>query len=313
MNKPDLWLVDDVNDFLFYKCPECQNTIKEKEKFLQHAIEIHPYTSRNLFSMNPNESIADEENEENSIENDSETAQEYFDSVVEDEPQFIPKSVLHNIAKSLHNLGENSHNEAENLHGVAENSHYAAKNSHNLAENSNNPGHPWNMIKNELFEDEVTNENIVTRRETKVGNEKLVESPNHAYNQFVDDMSKEKSSAYCKFMEQTARLKSNIHNYKHHLLQDHEYTKFDIDFSVTCEKCLRTFTNASSLELHRNSHRRCELCGKKFSGQKSKDKFERHVKKHLRVKKVRKHKKTDKCVKDSTGQRRYKSIVVTNY
>ena len=61
MDKSDLWLVGDVNDFLFYKCPECNDTIKEKEQFLQHAIEIHPYTSRNLFSMNLNESIAEED------------------------------------------------------------------------------------------------------------------------------------------------------------------------------------------------------------------------------------------------------------
>merc|ERR1711976_214232 len=109
-----------------------------------------------------------------------------------------------------------------------------------------------------------------------------------------------------------AKQRSSIHSYKHHLLQDHEYTKFDFDFSITCEKCLRTFANASSLESHHHSHRRCELCGMKFAGRKSKDKYERHVKKHLKVKKVRKHKKSDKCLKDSTGQKRYKSIVVTD-
>ena len=96
MDKSDLWLVGDVNDFLCYKCPECQNTIKEKEQFLQHAIEIHPYTSRNLFSMNPNEGISDEEHR-SSFQEDLETDQEYFDSVVEDGSQFMYESEMNNV------------------------------------------------------------------------------------------------------------------------------------------------------------------------------------------------------------------------
>ena len=277
MDKSDLWLVGDVNDFLCYKCPECNETIKEKEQFLQHAIEIHPYTSRNLFSMNLNESIVDEEHT-NSVQDDLETDQEYFDSVVEDGNQFIHESEITNL-------------------------------------NENYPGDPGTMIKNELFDDVITvnfEENIVARKESKVENETLEKtSSNLAYDQFMEELSKEKSSAYYQFVEHLAKQKSSIHNYKHHLLQDHEYTKFDFDFSITCEKCLKTFNNASSLDLHQHSHRRCELCGMKFAGQKSKDKYERHVKRHLRVKKVRKHKKSDKCVKDSTGQKRFKSIVVT--
>ena len=157
-------------------------------------------------------------------------------------------------------------------------------------------------------------ENVKIITVPKVENESQ-EGPsnNTAYSKFIEEMSKEKSSAYYQFVEQMAKQKSSIHNYKHHLLQDHEYTKFDFDFSITCEKCLKTFTNASSLECHQNSHRRCELCGMKFAGQKSKDKYERHVKRHLKVKKPKKHKKSDKCVKDSNGQKRYKSIVVTDY
>ena len=279
MDKSDLWLVGDVNDFLCYKCPECNETVKEKEQFLQHALEIHPYTSRNLFSMNLNESIANEE-DINSVQDDLETDQEYFDSVVEDGNQFIHESEITNL-------------------------------------DENYPGDPGTMIKNELFDDVITvnfEENIVARKESKVENETLEKtSSNPAYDQFMEEMSKEKSSAYYQFVEEMAKQKSSIHNYKHHLLQDHEYTKFDFDFSITCEKCLKTFANASSLESHHHSHRRCELCGMKFAGQKSKDKYERHVKRHLRVKKVRKHKKSDKCVKDSTGQKRYKSIVVTDY
>ena len=38
----DPWDVDDVEDFMYYCCPECPLKFQEKKDFQEHALEIHP-------------------------------------------------------------------------------------------------------------------------------------------------------------------------------------------------------------------------------------------------------------------------------
>ena len=46
-NKMDIefenpWNVEDLDEFLYYCCPECNKKTQSKESFLQHAIDRHP-------------------------------------------------------------------------------------------------------------------------------------------------------------------------------------------------------------------------------------------------------------------------------
>ena len=40
--KTNPWEVEDLDDFLYFCCPECDEREKSKELFLQHALEQHP-------------------------------------------------------------------------------------------------------------------------------------------------------------------------------------------------------------------------------------------------------------------------------
>ena len=42
------WLVNNLDDFLYYCCPECGLKDKSKEIFLQHALEAHPNAKKSL-------------------------------------------------------------------------------------------------------------------------------------------------------------------------------------------------------------------------------------------------------------------------
>ena len=42
------WLVNNLDDFLYYCCPECGLKDKSKEIFLQHALETHPNAKNSL-------------------------------------------------------------------------------------------------------------------------------------------------------------------------------------------------------------------------------------------------------------------------
>ena len=45
------WLVNNLDDFLYYCCPECGLKDKSKEIFLQHALEAHPNAKKSLSKM----------------------------------------------------------------------------------------------------------------------------------------------------------------------------------------------------------------------------------------------------------------------
>lgn len=42
------WSVEDLDEFLFYCCPECDEKCVSKETFLNHALELHPHAGQCL-------------------------------------------------------------------------------------------------------------------------------------------------------------------------------------------------------------------------------------------------------------------------
>ena len=44
MNDPSPWMVNQLEDFLYFCCPECDTKEKDRESFLDHAFKEHPTT-----------------------------------------------------------------------------------------------------------------------------------------------------------------------------------------------------------------------------------------------------------------------------
>ena len=47
INNP--WNVEDLNVFLFYWCPECEEKCENKSMFIHHALSAHPKVSTVLY------------------------------------------------------------------------------------------------------------------------------------------------------------------------------------------------------------------------------------------------------------------------
>ena len=47
-NGADPWEVEKIEDFLFFCCPTCDDKIRSKEDFLEHAINQHPESKETL-------------------------------------------------------------------------------------------------------------------------------------------------------------------------------------------------------------------------------------------------------------------------
>ena len=52
---------------------------------------------------------------------------------------------------------------------------------------------------------------------------------------------------------------------------------------IKCDLCEKVFQNPGGLEMHKISHRSCEICGEKFSGNRSLQNYSNHLKKHARA------------------------------
>ena len=76
------WDVSNIQEFLFYNCPECDIRLKDGEKFVQHALNNHELSKFFLNKpieeiLSPNcEEILNQEREENRKECPLETARD---------------------------------------------------------------------------------------------------------------------------------------------------------------------------------------------------------------------------------------------
>ena len=67
MNEEDNpWHVTDLEEFLYYCCPECDEKNQSKESFLEHALEQHPKSKNCISKFAVKEELIEYEDEENS-------------------------------------------------------------------------------------------------------------------------------------------------------------------------------------------------------------------------------------------------------
>ena len=62
------WLVDNIQAFLFFNCPQCSFKAKDKNFFQGHALQNHPLSFEFFCSKNPKEIVTEIEKIE-SLEN----------------------------------------------------------------------------------------------------------------------------------------------------------------------------------------------------------------------------------------------------
>ena len=51
-NQQNPWFVKDLEEFLYFCCPECDIKNRSKELFLKHALDFHPNAKEHLFYLN---------------------------------------------------------------------------------------------------------------------------------------------------------------------------------------------------------------------------------------------------------------------
>ena len=115
-NKMDIefenpWNVEDLDDFLYYCCPECDLRDQSKIQFLQHALEQHSKAKQCVQQFN-GFIIKDEPNEVNG--NDSDISENKFVSTIKSEPNYEDDEAqdenVHQIIQNVQIKLESSNN-----------------------------------------------------------------------------------------------------------------------------------------------------------------------------------------------------------
>ena len=59
-NEENPWCVTDLEDFLYYCCPECDQRDKNKDYFLEHALQQHPKSKHWLAKFKVKEELIED-------------------------------------------------------------------------------------------------------------------------------------------------------------------------------------------------------------------------------------------------------------
>ena len=75
------WIVESLEDFLYYCCPECNERSQSREEFLQHALNEHPEAKNHLIPISVkneyyNDADDDAYNDDDEDEDDEEEEDE---------------------------------------------------------------------------------------------------------------------------------------------------------------------------------------------------------------------------------------------
>ena len=92
------WAIHNVEDFLYFCCPECEEKNQSKDLFIKHAINEHPKSKNFKFQ---NFQIKNEENEDLDIESLVEKNREYLTPT-----NILPVTIR--ILKRSHRKSDNS-------------------------------------------------------------------------------------------------------------------------------------------------------------------------------------------------------------
>ena len=86
------WFVEELEEFLYFCCPECDLKDQSRENFLEHALNQHPKSKDSLYKFEikdeplddseknqlfENDTFCDDENEEEYLQND-ELSSDFF-------------------------------------------------------------------------------------------------------------------------------------------------------------------------------------------------------------------------------------------
>ena len=256
-NNKNPWCVENLEEFLYFCCPECDERNQSKESFIEHAFEQHPNSKECLVSFQFKEEF-ENLNQRQDL-NSKEIPVEIYNvkqELIEDENledlengyqmfQTEPENI-NNFLKC--EISENISN--DNSHGVHVKTLHKGNTNESLFANEN--------------EQKETTKNNIHREETK--NEtcdlcgKTLKSSNHL-KRHIKRVHNENSEKFtCEICYQNF---PNSHGYRRHMTSVH-------DIQPKCKQCNKTFKTFSSMDIHvKVIHEgikdfQCEICSKKF-------------------------------------------------
>ena len=87
MNDPSPWMVNQLEDFLYFCCPECDTKEKDRESFLDHAFKEHPTTKVYLSIFT--QPIEDDPILDNIKQEDQQEQNQHFNQNYVEDPEYL--------------------------------------------------------------------------------------------------------------------------------------------------------------------------------------------------------------------------------
>ena len=269
------WSVGNLNHFLYYCCPECDERNQSQDLFLQHALGEHPKARQYFEKLKVKNEPIDENcldikliesekifnsyyNTENDIITDDDL--EYYSEMIksENEEDIIKKENDENFPNcSSTNFDEDISEEKLNNKSVK---------SHNCDFCGNTFGYQVSLIKHiKKFHDGVKNNECKPCGKSFFTKEGLSNHENKVHTGLKDHN--------CDICGSGFSSKSYL---KHHIISAHEGIK-----RFSCEFCEKTFVGGTGLTnhvkaVHEGIKYECDVCGSSFT---QSDSLKRHFKK----------------------------------
>ena len=280
------WGVENLDAFLFYCCPECDEKYKDCQTFVDHAIHAHDsaqvtelensiINKRNVIKKEIMEELSDSESTENSYDEDF----EYDNNIKEDECESIDLNILANVKQELI---------FEEPKAVTEKPVSKAKYKKWLSEFNTSHNNPFEYnIESQTFWCKPCKKTINAAMKSQLQQHK--ESKKHCLNhasmkqetqpEVTEDLIGGNTTLHVEEISEKLNQKikcdkcdhisKNDHEHRNHL-HVHRFTKL-IDGRFQCNECNKILDPDKKLNTHK--HYNCDICSYTCTG---KEALERH-------------------------------------
>ena len=246
------WCVNNLDEFIYYCCPECDKRNKSKDSFLKHSLEEHPEARKHLEIFAVKEEVIIEQN----LDNSKLDCDPFMDISVKEE-------IMDNIELPQDiNLKENVKNQTEIYNKNIE-----------------------FMMDIGIYEGSEAHEEVKMHQQSQiVENDFVEEEKDPLQEQPKFDTTSHESKKYEYNCEKCGKILKNRRNLNDHIKSVHEGLKIERNkYEYNCEKCGKTFNHKGNLNVHIKSFHEgfrtdpCQICGKDFS---NKSKLHQHMEVH---------------------------------
>ena len=275
------WLVSNVEEFLYFCCPECEEKEKSKELFLKHALHEHPNAKDFLMNNSNINPVKVEVFKDENVNQDESTV-----SDVQNEDCFLIKNEMieNEDEDEIMNLNQNYDESLKKLLNPLKNQISVFRASDSITEERKPSKYKVDhklernikidkKIKDKIFKASIPNNGqFENEKNCELCNMNFL-TPDHfrrhikAKHMFT--VHEGQKSFSCNFCQKVFTAKRNL---EHHIKHVHERA----DKVYNCEKCDKTFQWEVSLNKHiaavhdiGKKQYQCEVCSKYFGWKES--------------------------------------------